>query len=489
MAGEYILSIDAGTTNCKAVIFDRSGEITGKSSIRMVSYYPREGWVEQNPYFIISAVKKVISQAIKIAGIDPGDIESAGITNQRETTVIWNRKTGVPIYNAIVWQDRRTENVMRKMENYITVIEEKTGLRPDPYFSAGKIQWLLDNVEGAREKASKGELAFGTVDSWLLFNMAGSGPHATDYTNASRTMLYNIRKLEWDSEMLELFNIPDSLLPDVEPSLNDFGSISISPGKEIPVYAIIGDQQSALFGHAAISKGMAKNTYGTGSFMLANTGNNIPATGSLIGTIAYGLEYKKVSYAVEGSIFSAGSSIDWMKNILNVKSYDKLEDMALKAHSSNAYLVPAFTGLGSPYWDPTARGTIVGLTHSTGRNEMARMAYESVAYQTEDVLQEVKKVTPVKELKVDGGLTRSQFLMQLQSNLSGLNIIKTNTTEITATGSAYIAGLASGFWKLDQLGAMSSTERKFSPDNSSGGARSGYFGWKQAVAISFGWEN
>ncbi len=488
MPGKYILSIDAGTTNCKAVIFNSDGKIMGKSAVRMETFYPREGWVEQNPYFIISSVKKVISEAIKNAGISVKDIESAGITNQRETTIVWDKNSGIPAYNAIAWQDRRTENIMKGMAVYRTLIGEKTGLRPDPYFSAGKIKWIIDNVEGIREKAENGDMAFGTVDSWILYNLDSSRPYATDYTNASRTMLFNIRKLEWDRELMDLFRIPESMLPEVYPSLHTFGTISLVHGKKIPVYSIIGDQQSALFGHAAISKGMAKNTYGTGSFMLANSGSDIPEAGALIGTVAYGLENKKVSYAIEGSIFSAGSAIDWTKKLLNVKSYSKFEEMALKARNSSSYLVPAFTGLGSPYWDPSARGIIIGLSHSTGRNEMARMAYESVAYHTEDVLLEIEKIAPVKELKVDGGLTNSQFLMQFQADLSGHKIIKTDTIEITATGTAYIAGIASGFWKLGELQAMSSVEREYYPDTGSEKARKGYMAWKRAVTHSFGWE-
>jgi glycerol kinase len=489
MGEKFILSIDAGTTNCKAVIFDTNGRVIGKHSVRMKSFYPNDGWVEQNPYYIISSVKTAILQSIKSARIDPSNIICSGITNQRETTIIWDRNTGVPIHNAIVWQDRRTESIMKNVIYYAPEIKEKTGLRPDPYFSAGKIKWILDNVPGARERASRGELAFGTVDSWILCNFSESSVPATDYTNASRTMLYNIRNLEWDQELLKIFDIPESILPEVYPSLNDFGYITLPELPKIPIYSIIGDQQSALFGHASIYEGMAKNTYGTGSFMLMNTGSHIPESGNLIGTIAYGIDGRKVKYALEGSIFSAGSAIDWVKNLLNIKSYSQFEEMAIKAENGGLYLVPAFAGLGAPYWDPSARGTIIGLNHATGRNDLARTAYESVAYQTEDVLKEMEKLFPVTEIRVDGGLTNSRFLMQFQADLSGHRIVKTDTTEITATGTAYIAGIGAGLWKANQLPAMVSVEKEYMPGTEIDTIKSGYNGWKKAVARSLNWES
>jgi glycerol kinase len=485
MPEKYILSIDAGTTNCKAIIFDSDGNIKGRSETRMVSFYPEDGYVEQNPYFIISAVKKTITKALRSGNISAKDIEGAGITNQRETTIIWDRNTGIPAYNAIVWQDRRTEDIMKNMEIYSGMLKEKTGLRPDPYFSAGKIKWILDNVENAREKAKNGELIAGTVDSWLLYNL-GNSKHLTDYTNASRTMLYNIHNLEWDSELLELFNIPEAMVPEARPSLDEYGTISIG-NKNIPVYSMIGDQQSALFGHGAVFKGTGKNTYGTGAFMLANTGNDLPDSGSLTGTIAYGLEEKKVSYAIEGSIFSAGSAIEWAKNLLKINSYQKFEEMAINAKNLTSILVPAFAGLGSPYWDPDARGIIAGINYSTGRNEMARMAYESVAYQVEDVITKIEKIMHVKDLKVDGGLTKSNFLMQLQADISGKKIIKTDNAEVTAAGTAYIAGIAAGLWDIRQINSLSSAENVYSPEENLT-AKERYKLWKKAVIKSFGWH-
>ena len=487
MVKKYILSIDAGTTNSKAVIFDAEGNAVSKYTVRMKSIYPREGWVEQDPYFIISSVKTSISRAIKDAGIFPSQIDCAGITNQRETAIIWNRNTGVPVYNAILWQDRRTETIMKGLSDSEKEIARKTGLRLDPYFSAGKIQWILDNVNGVRKSAKRGDLIFGTVDSWILYNLDSSHPCSTDYTNASRTMLFDIRKLEWDSNLLSMFNVPDTILPDAFPSLNDFGNISICKNVKIPVYSIIGDQQSALFGHSSTSNGMAKITYGTGSFTMLNTGTDLPYSETLINTVAFGLHGRKVNYALEGSVFSAGFSVDWVKNLLNVKSFSKFEEMAKSAEPGFSYMVPAFTGLGSPYWDPDARALIIGLNGSTGRNDLARMAYESVAFQTEDVLREMKKLSTIREVRVDGGLSMSQFLMQFQANLSGINITKTHSTEITAAGTAYIAGIAAGFWNVDDLHHMACAEQEYIPDKTESDPQLRYNAWQEAVKRSLKW--
>ncbi|WP_337860921.1 glycerol kinase GlpK [Ferroplasma sp.] len=489
MAEKYILSIDAGTTNCKAVIFDSEGKIKSRSATKMISFYPEDGSVEQNPYFIISAVKKTINEALKLAKLEAKDMVAAGITNQRETAMVWDRNTGIPVYNAIVWQDRRTEKIMKSVAEYTGMLREKTGLRPDPYFSAGKIQWILDNVGNARVKAKNNELIAGTVDSWLLYNLGNKKPEATDYTNASRTMLFNIHKLEWDNELLELFNIPESMLAETKPSLNEYGTISIGSGTKIPVYSIIGDQQSALFGHGAIFNGMGKTTYGTGAFVLANTGNELPDPGPLTGTIAYALEEKRASYAIEGSIFSAGAAIEWVKKLLKVNSYEKLEEMAGHAENLRAILVPAFTGLGSPYWDPDARGIISGINYSTGRNEMARMAYESVAYQVQDVLHEIEKIMPVNELKVDGGLTRSDFLMQLQANLSDKRIIKTENVEVTAAGAAYIAGIVAGFWNINKISSMPTAEKIYFPQEEKHAVKDKYVLWQRAVLRALEWKS
>jgi glycerol kinase len=453
----------------------------------MKSTYPREGWVEQDPYYILSAVKTSISKAIKNGKISPSQIECAGITNQRETTIIWDRNTGIPVYNAILWQDRRTEAIMKEFSDYGPEITKKTGLRLDPYFSAGKIKWILDNVVGSRNRALRGDLVFGTVDSWLLYNLDSSHPCHTDYTNASRTMLFDIRKLEWDYSLLSMFGIPDIMLPEVFPSLNEFGSISVFRNRAIPVYSIIGDQQSALFGHSSTSKGMAKITYGTGSFAMLNTGADIPESGTLINTVAFGLHGRNVNYALEGSVFSAGYAVDWIKNLLHVRSFSRFEEMAQTAKSQNSFLVPAFSGLGSPYWDPDARALIIGLNGSSGRRDFARMAYESVAFQTEDVLREMEKASSINVARVDGGLSMSNFLMQLQSSLSGIKIIRTNSPEVTAAGAAYIAGIAAGFWGINDLHGMAKVEKEYGPEAGDKDAMQKYPLWLEAVRRSLKW--
>ena len=453
----------------------------------MKTIYPQEGWVEQDPYYIISAIKTSISMAIKGAGISASEINCAGITNQRETAIIWNRNTGIPVYNAILWQDRRTETIMKGLSDSEKEIARKTGLRLDPYFSAGKIKWILDNVEGARISAMNGDLIFGTVDSWVLYNLDSSHPCSTDYTNASRTMLFDIRKLEWDSDLLSMFTVPDILLPDVFPSLNEFGNISISKNEKIPVYSIIGDQQSALFGHSSTSQGMAKITYGTGSFTMLNTGTALPHSGTLINTVAYGLHGRKINYALEGSVFSAGFAVDWVKNLLNVKSFSKFEEMAQTAWPQNTFLVPAFSGLGSPYWDPDARALIIGMNGATGRKDFARMAYESVAFQTEDVLREMKKVSAIKDVRVDGGLSMSNFLMQTQADLSGINVIKTHSPEVTAAGTAYIAGIARGFWGINDIPEMARIEKEYVPLIETNEVVQRYVQWKEAVTRALKW--
>lgn len=486
---KYILSIDAGTTNSKAVIFDDAGNVISKYTTRMKSIYPQEGWVEQDPYYIISAVKMAISRVLKITGISPSQIQCAGITNQRETIIIWDKNTGIPVYNAILWQDRRTENIMKGLLDYEKEIMEKTGLRLDPYFSAGKIKWILDNVEGVRNNAMKGNLVFGTVDSWLLYNLDESHPCYTDYTNASRTMLFDIRKLEWDYDLLTMFNIPGILLQDVFPSLNEFGNISIGGNGKIPVYSIIGDQQSSLFGHSSTSRGTAKITYGTGSFAMLNTGTERPHSDKLINTVAFGLGKKNINYALEGSVFSAGFAVDWVKNLLHVKSFERFEEMATQAKPQNSFLVPAFSGLGSPYWDPDARALIIGMNGATGRKDFARMAYESVAFQTGDVLREMKKASTIREARVDGGLSMSNFLMQLQANLSGIDIIRTNSPEVTAAGTAYIAGIAAGLWAIDDIAGMARVEKEYKPEDTGNDAIHRYPQWKEAVGRSLNWQS
>ena len=489
----YILSLDQGTTSSRAIIFDHSGKIVSIAQKEFRQHYPQAGWVEHDAMEIWSSQASVLTESIIKAGLKPSDINAIGITNQRETTVVWDRKTGQPICNAIVWQDRRTSSYCDSIrQSHGKTIQEKTGLIVDAYFSASKIKWILDNVEGAREKAEKGMLAFGTVDSWLIWNLTGGTVHVTDVTNASRTMIYNINKLAWDDELLGLFSIPRSLLPDVRSSSEIYGETAgrILANK-IPIAGIAGDQQAALFGQMCTQKGMVKNTYGTGCFMLMNIGDKpVLSKNNLVTTIAWQLN-GKTEYALEGSIFIAGAVVQWLRDELGfIPSSKDIESLAGEVTDSNGvYLVPAFAGLGAPHWNQHARGTIVGLTRGTSKAHIARAALESIAFQTMDVLKsmEADSQSEIRELRVDGGATINNLLMQVQADILGAKVVRPAITETTAMGAAYFAGLATGFWKnVDEIKEQWSLDREFLP---SAKYDHSINEWKRAVETSKFWAN
>ena len=481
----YILSIDQGTTSSRSIIFNHSGKIVAVAQKEFKQYYPQAGWVEHDPMEIWSSQATVVTESIIKAGLKPSDIEAIGITNQRETTVVWERNTGQPVYHAIVWQDRRTASYCDSIKaQHGKNIQQKTGLIVDAYFSASKIKWILDNVEGAREKAEKGILAFGTIDSWLIWNLTAGAVHVTDVTNASRTMIYNINSLSWDDELLQLFTIPRSMLPEVRSSSEVYGETAgrILAGR-IAIAGIAGDQQAALFGQMCTQKGMVKNTYGTGCFMLMNIGDKpVLSKNNLVTTIAW--QYNdKTEYALEGSIFIAGAVVQWLRDELGIiKSSKDVEALAKKVSDSNGvYLVPAFAGLGAPYWNQHARGTMVGLTRGTSKAHIARAALESIAFQTMDVLKsmEADSGSAIRELRVDGGATINNLLMQIQADVLGVKVVRPEITETTAMGAAYFAGLATGFWKnVDEIKQQWSLEKEFIPATSNTHAVSE---WKRAV--------
>lgn len=466
----FILSLDQGTTSSRAIIFNDRGKIVSIAQKEFRQYYPQAGWVEHDPMEIWSTQATVLTESIIKAGLKPADIHAIGITNQRETTIVWDRKTGRPIHNAIVWQDRRTATYCDSIrKDHGATIQEKTGLIVDAYFSASKIKWILDNVEGARAKAEAGEIAFGTVDSWLIWNLTAGEVHVTDVTNASRTMIYNINTLEWDDELLKLFTIPRSMLPVVRSSSEKYGETAgrILANK-IPIAGIAGDQQAALFGQMCTQKGMVKNTYGTGCFMLMNIGNKpVLSKNNLVTTIAWQLN-GKTDYALEGSIFIAGAVVQWLRDELKIISSSKdIEALAKQADDNDGvYLVPAFAGLGAPHWNQHARGTIVGLTRGTSKAHIARAALESIAFQTMDVLKsmEADSSSTIRELRVDGGATTNDLLMQIQADILGAKVVRPEITETTAMGAAYFAGLASGFWKsTDEIQQQWLLDKEFKP--------------------------
>jgi len=452
--GNYILSLDQGTTSSRAIIFNHSGEIIAIAQREFTQIYPQAGWVEHDPNEIWSTQLAVATEVIAKANLTAADVKAIGITNQRETTVVWDKTTGKPVYNAIVWQDRRTSEYCNsiKEQGLSQKIQEKTGLIIDSYFSATKVRWVLENIEGAKAKAEKGELAFGTVDSWLIWNLTAGKTHVTDVSNASRTMLYNIHSLSWDNDLLELFGIPKSMLPEVKSSSEVYGTTAGNIlAAQIPIAGIAGDQQSALFGQMCTQPGMVKNTYGTGCFMLMNIGKTPKtSTNNLLTTIAWQIN-GEVNYALEGSIFIAGAIVQWLRDELGLieKSAD-VEQLAEKVEDTEGvYIVPAFAGLGAPYWNQEARGTITGITRGTNKSHMARAALESIAYQTMDVLNAMQADagTPISELRVDGGATANNLLMQFQADLLNCTVVRPEVTEVTAIGAAYLAGLATGFWK------------------------------------------
>ena len=492
----FILALDQGTTSSRAILFDEDGIIHGISQREFTQIFPQPGWVEHNPIEIWESQLEVAKEVIKSHSISIDQIAAIGITNQRETTVVWDKSTGVPIYNAIVWQDRRTAPICERLKNegLAEYISYETGLVIDAYFSGTKINWILDNVEGARVKANNGDLLFGTIDTWLLWKLTQGKVHATDYSNASRTMIYNIRSLKWDANMLNVLDIPENMLPSVQRSSEIFGHTDISLfGKEIPISGIAGDQQAALFGQVCWQPGMAKNTYGTGCFMLMNTGEKcIRSNNGLLTTIAWGLE-DKVYYALEGSVFNAGAAVQWLRDGLGIiQSSKESEEIALSVtDTGGVYLVPAFTGLGAPYWDMYARGSISGLTRGTTRAHIVRATLESLAYQTRDVLDimSTESGIPLSDLRVDGGASANNFLMQFQADQLHAKVERPTVIETTALGAAYLAGLAVGLWTKDQINAQWQKERTFNPSPDSSMADKLYQGWKKAVERSRNWED
>lgn len=491
----YILSLDQGTTSSRAILFGRDGGIVTTAQKEFTQIFPQPGWVEHDPMEIWSTQLGVAAEAISKAGLTPQDIAAIGITNQRETTVVWERATGKPVYNAIVWQDRRTAAVCDELKanNKQPLVQQKTGLVIDAYFSGTKIKWILENVAGARSKAEKGELCFGTIDTWLLWHLTNGAVHATDVSNASRTMLCNIHTLEWDDELLALLDIPKSMLPQIKSSSEIFGTTSGAfSNAKIPVAGIAGDQQSALFGQLCTQPGMVKNTYGTGCFMLMNTGEQpVASKNNLLTTVAWKIN-GVTHYALEGSVFIAGAVTQWLRDGLGIiKTSAEVETLA-RATGSNGgvYIVPAFTGLGAPYWKQDARGMITGLTRGSNAAHIARAALESIAYQTMDVLlaMESDAGISIKELRVDGGATVNDLLMQFQSDILKTTVLRPRVTETTALGAAYLAGLAVGYWgSIDELQQQWQVDKTFSPLMKAGERNELKKGWKRAVkaAIRF----
>ncbi|CEP81423.1 glycerol kinase GlpK [Paraclostridium sordellii] len=496
MGKKYIIALDQGTTSSRAILFDKYGNIVSSAQKEFSQIYPKPSWVEHNPMEIWGSQSGVLREVLETSFIRPDEIAAIGITNQRETTIVWDKITGKPIYNAIVWQCRRTAEICDdlKEKGLESIIKEKTGLIIDAYFSATKIKWILDNVEGAKEKAKNGELLFGTVDTWLIWNFTRGKVHVTDYSNASRTMLYNIKELKWDEDILKELDIPRSMLPEVRPSSEIYGYTDeeMLAGAKIPISGCAGDQQAALFGQTCFEKGSVKNTYGTGCFLLMNTGDQIvESKNGLITTIAWGVN-GKINYALEGSIFVGGASIQWLRDELRL-IYDsgQSEYYANQVNNTNGvYVVPAFTGLGAPYWDMYARGAIFGLTRGAKRGHIVRATLESIAYQTKDVLNAMEEDSKLKLkcLRVDGGASANNFLMQFQSDILNVNVDRPKIIETTALGAAYLAGLAVGFYKnKDDIKQKWVIDTEFIPKMSDKKRDVLYKGWKRAVERTLLW--
>lgn len=489
MTTKYILALDQGTTSSRAIVFDHAGQICSVAQREFTQYFPKPGWVEQNPNEIWASQASVISEAISNININGLDIAGIGITNQRETTIVWDVDTEEPIYNAIVWQDRRTAEYcdVLKGQGLVDQIRNKTGLIIDAYFSGTKIKWILDNVPGARERAAQGKLRFGNVDSWLVWRLTRGEVHVTDVTNASRTMLFNIHDLKWDEDLLKLLDIPVSMMPEVKSSSEVYGHTKTTIfAHEVPISGIAGDQQAALFGQMCIEPGAIKNTYGTGCFVMLNTGNKpVVSKNNLLTTIAWKIG-KETTYALEGSIYVGGSVVQWLRDGLGIiKSSSEIEELASTVQdSAGVYFVPALTGLAAPYWDQYARGTIVGITRGTTAAHIARAALDGIAFQTHDIALAMAKdmEAPLKELKVDGGASRNNLLMQYQANLLGINVVRPKITETTALGAAYLAGLAVGFWKdIDEVKTQWQVERVFEPTHDSEEIQQAKKGWEDAI--------
>ncbi len=492
MSHKYIIALDQGTTSCRTIIINSKEEIIAKVQQEFQQLFPQPGWVEHDATEILQTQLYTLQQAIKQAKIKPTEIAGIGITNQRETTVVWNKNTGKPVYNAIVWQDKRTADICEQLkeiglENYV---RKTTGLVIDSYFSATKIHWILKNVEGLKEKATNGELLFGTIDTWLLWNLTNGKVHATDYSNASRTMLYDIKNLRWDKTLINELHIPHSMLPEVKPSSFHFGNYELN-GVKIPIAGIAGDQQSALFGQACFTTGEAKNTYGTGCFMLMNTGEKLEySENGLISTIAWGI-HNKVYYALEGSVFVAGSAIQWLRDGLQIiKNAEESELFAQQVTDENpVYVVPAFAGLGAPYWDMYARGAIFGLTRDTGKNHLIKATLQSLAYQTKDILDVMQKDSLLKlaSLKVDGGASANNLLMQFQADILNVKVERPEEIETTVMGVAYLAGICVGLWSQNDILNRRKVNKTFSPNFSKEKREKLYQKWQKAVARTKDW--
>ncbi|MBF0705665.1 glycerol kinase GlpK [Alkalihalobacillus hwajinpoensis] len=491
MSEKFILSLDQGTTSSRAILFNKKGEIVNVAQKEFKQYFPKAGWVEHDAQEIWSSILSVMAQVLSSTSeLSAKDIEAIGITNQRETTVVWDKNTGKPIYHAIVWQSRQTAGIVNELkeQGYGEMVRDKTGLLIDAYFSGTKVKWILDNVDGAREKAENGDLLFGTIDSWLIWKLSGGKAHVTDYTNASRTMMYNIYDLKWDDELLEMLNVPKSMLPEVRPSSEVYANTVDYHffGQNVPIAGVAGDQQAALFGQACYEKGMAKNTYGTGCFMLMNTGEKaVKSDNGLLTTIAWGVD-GKVEYALEGSIFVAGSAIQWLRDGLRMfNEAPESERYAERVESTDGvYMVPAFVGLGTPYWDSDVKGAVFGLTRGTSKEHFVRATLESLAYQTRDVLDAMTADSGIdlKTLRVDGGVVNNSFLMQFQSDIIGVPVERPTVSETTALGAAYLAGLATGYWKnKEEIKKQWMIDHTFDPQMKEDQREELYGGWKKAV--------
>jgi glycerol kinase len=490
---KYIIALDQGTTSSRAVLFNETGQIIDITQREFTQIFPQSGWVEHDPDEIWRSQYEVLSSLISKNKVQASDIAGIGITNQRETTVVWNKLTGEPVMNAIVWQDKRTADICEEMNeaDLESYVREHTGLVIDSYFSATKIAWILRNVQGAREMADKGELAFGTIDTWLIWKLTRGKVHATDYSNASRTLLYNIKDLKWDKKLLDFLQIPESMLPDVCPSSYHFGDYEMN-GHKIPIAGVLGDQQAALFGQACFEPGAAKNTYGTGCFVLMNTGDHMYKSKSgLVSTIAWGLD-GKVEYALEGSIFIAGAAVQWLRD--GMKLIDQASDTEFFASKASdhddVYMVPAFAGLGAPYWDMYARGAIFGLTRDTGKNHIIKATLQSLAYQSRDVLEAMEKDSEIvlKTLKVDGGAAANNLLMQFQSDILGVDVERPEIIESTAQGSAYMAGIYAGLWRKADIIHNRKINNVFEPGFTKEKRDVLYHGWQKAVKRTMNWS-
>ncbi|MFH5810823.1 glycerol kinase GlpK [Companilactobacillus sp. FL22-1] len=493
MANEYIMAIDEGTTSTRAIIFDQKGTKIADAQREFTQHFPQPGWVEHDANEIWNAVQSTIATVFIESGIKPKQIKGIGITNQRETTIIWDKNTGLPIYNAIVWQSRQTADIADELRDagLGEMIHEKTGLLIDPYFSATKIRWILDHVDGAQKRAENGDLLFGTIDTWLLWKLSGGAAHVTDYSNASRTMLFNIHDLQWDDEILKALNIPKVMLPKVRPNSEVYGQTKGYHfyGSEVPIAGMIGDQQAALFGQMAFEPGMVKNTYGTGAFIVMNTGEKPKLSdNNLLTTIGYGIN-GKVYYALEGSIFVAGSAIQWLRDAMHlVDTAPESEEAALASSDDDeVYVVPAFTGLGAPYWDSDARGAVFGLTRGTTKDDFIKATLQSLAYQSRDVIETMKQDTGIEipTLKVDGGAANNRYLMQFQADILQTPVQRAKDLETTALGAAFLAGLAVGYWdNLDDIKQQYATGATFEPEMDAKKADYLYEGWQEAVSAT-----